>query len=113
MDEEKINEEVIEETQNTSGMSNQDLKNAISKTLEKIRTQALLLGAQSICSVILQKIVEFDAKPGKRTLNDYRRLAKDIEGFCRTGVSRKVNLDGTTSEKEATEEAASSENPES
>ena len=45
-------------------------------------------------------------KPGKRTLNDYRRLVKDIRGFCETGVSRKINADGTTSEK--TEEETTS-----
>ena len=97
MDEEKTNE-VIEEN-DTSTMSNDELKDAVSKTLEKIRTQALLLGAQSMCSVILQKIMEFEMKPGKRTLNDHRRLVKDIKSFCETGISRKVNPDGTTSEK--------------
>lgn len=108
MDDEKTNRVVEEEKdpRDTSDMSNQELKDAISQTLEKIRTQNLLLGAQSMCSVILQKIMEFEMKPGKRTLNDYRRLVKDIRGFCETGVSRKINADGTTSEK--TEEETTS-----
>ena len=113
MDEEKTNEVVEnEDPRDTSDMSNQGLKDAISQTLEKIRTQNLLLGAQSMCSVILQKIMEFEMKPGKRTLNDYRRLVKDIRGFCETGVSRKINADGTISEKPK-EETTSTEVAES
>lgn len=111
MDEEKTNE-VNEEVENdVSAMNNDDLKSAISQTLEKIRTQNLLLGAQSMCSVILQKIIEFETKPGKRTLNDHRRLVADIKKFCQTGISRKVNLDGTTSEK-TEEEIVSTESTE-
>lgn len=101
MDEEKTNE--VTEKSDTSGMSNQELKNAINQTVEKIRTQSLLLGAQTMCSAILQKIMEFDKKPGKRTLNDHRRLVKDIKEFCQTGISRKVNNDGTTSERKQPE----------
>lgn len=114
MDEEKTNELNEEEDtpKDTSAMTNEELKDAVSKTLEKIRTQALLLGAQSMCSVILSKIMEFETKPGKRTLNDHRRLVADIKKFCQTGVSRKVNPDGTTSEK-TEEETTSTEVAES
>ena len=76
------------------------LKKAVEDQLSKIRTQSLLLGAQTSCSVILQKIIAWDAQPGKRTLNDHRRLIKDIKSFCEVGVSRKVNPDGTTSPKD-------------
>lgn len=74
-----------------------ELAKAVEETLEGVRTQAMLLGAQSMCSVILQKIVAAKALPGKRSLRDYERLVKDIEQFCMTGLSRKVNPDGTTS----------------
>ena len=80
-----------------------ELKEKLSDAVEKLRTQAMLLGAQVICSVILQKIEAFQKQPGKRTMNDYKRLTKDIEQYCRTGVSRKVNDDGTTSEREESE----------
>lgn len=76
------------------------LKKAVENQLSKIRTQSILLGAQTSCSVILQKIIAWDAQPGKRTLNDHRRLIKDIKSFCEVGISRKVNPDGTTSPKE-------------
>ena len=72
------------------------LKGAIEEQLRKIQRQNLLIGAQTVCSVILEKIVVAMKQPGKRTMNDYKRLVKDIEGFCRTGLSRKVNADGET-----------------
>ena len=91
----------VEETNESdvSAMSNDELKVAIEGTLEKIRRQSMLLGAQAICSVVLQKILELEHKQGKITMNDYKRLVKDVKGFCQTGLSRKVNEDATTSEK--------------
>ena len=74
-----------------------ELKDAIEAQFEKIRTQSILLGAQTMCSVILQKIAAWEQQPGKRTLNDHRRIIKEVKEFCKTGVSRKVNPDGTTS----------------
>lgn len=79
------------------------LKEAVEKQLSKIRTQSMLIGAQTACSVILQKITAWEAQPGKRTLNDHRRLIKEIKEFCNVGVSRKVNPDGTTSPRDENE----------
>lgn len=70
------------------------LKDAIEAQLRKIQRQNMLIGAQTMCTVILEKITAAMSKPGKRTLNDYKRLVKDIETFCRTGLSRKINADG-------------------
>lgn len=107
MEDIKVNEVVEESTDN---MSDDDLKQAIGDKLEEIRTQNLLLGAQVICSVILQKITTVLSKPGKTSLRDYERLVKDISEFCKTGLSRKVNLDGTTSPiEEDTNESNTSE----
>lgn len=91
------------EEKSVEELTTDELKQAVNDTLERVRTQAMLLGAQVICSVILQKIEAFQGQPGKRTMNDYKRLTKDIEQYCRTGVSRKVNDNGTTSEKEENE----------
>jgi hypothetical protein len=86
-----------EEKKDVGSMDNNELKDAISETVKKVRTQALLLGSQAMCSTILQKIKAFEQKSGKLTLNDHRRLVADIKNFCEIGLSRKVNLDGTTS----------------
>lgn len=71
-----------------------DLKKAIENTMEKIRIQAMLLGGQTMLRVILGKITAAQNQPGKRTMNDYKRLIKDIEQFCNVGLSRQVNADG-------------------
>ena len=72
------------------------LKEAINEQLKKIQRQNLLLGAQTICHTVLEKILKAEMQPGKRTMNDYRRLIKDLKKFCETGLSRKVNTDGET-----------------
>lgn len=72
------------------------LKKAIEEQMRKLQRQNLLIGAQTVCRVVLEKIVTAEAKPGKRTMNDYKRLIKDIRKFCEVGLSRKVNADGET-----------------
>ena len=73
------------------------LENAIKEQLSNMYTKGLLTGAQAVCTVILTKIYEATNKP-KVTLRDYKRLMEYIVQFCKTGVSRKINDDGTTSE---------------
>ena len=72
------------------------LKEAVEEQLKKIQRQNLLIGAQTACTMVLNKIAAAMSQPGKRTMNDYKRLVKDIESFCRTGLSRKINADGET-----------------
>ena len=99
---------VIEES--TNNMPDDELKQAIEEKLEEIRTQNLLLGGQAICSIVLKKITTALNKPGKRSLRDYERLVNDIGAFCKTGLSRKVNTDGTTTPiEEETNESNTSE----
>ena len=96
------NETMVEEEQTTPmetlDQSNEEdpLKEAINEQLKKIQRQNLLLGAQTICHTVLEKILKAENQPGKRTMNDYRRLIKDLKKFCETGLSRKVNTDGET-----------------
>ena len=91
-------------TQTASEIGTTDeLKGAIEETLSKIRTQSMLLGAQAICQTILNKIYAFESSNHRKSANDYKRLIKDIKKFCETGLSRKVNLDGTTEPAEQAE----------
>ena len=113
MEENNTNVELEEESLDmvdegdTSKMTDDELKKAIEEQMSKLRTQSMLLGAQSICQVILQKIYTAKSKPGKKTYRGYERLIADIQKFCETGISRQVNTDGTTSEisKEDNDEA--------
>lgn len=104
MDETMMNS-TEELNENTSSTENDALKAAIEEQLSKIRRQSMLLGGQVMLHTVLNKIVTAMNKPGKRSLNDYRRLVKDIESFCRIGLSRKVNDDGETEpvEEESTD----------
>ena len=97
-----VNEATVEEEQKTPAETSEQsieedpLKEAINEQLKKIQRQNLLLGAQTICHTVLEKILKAENQPGKRTMNDYRRLIKDLKKFCQTGISRKVNTDGET-----------------
>lgn len=63
----------------------------IDDTIAKFHRQSLLLGGQSACKLILDKIIAFERKPGSKSNNDHKRLIKDIKNFCEVGLSRKVN----------------------
>lgn len=89
-------------SENTSSTEDDALKAAIEEQLSKIRHQSMLLGGQVMLHTVLNKIVTAMNKPGKRSLNDYRRLVKDLENFCKIGLSRKVNEDGETEPAEET-----------
>ena len=91
-----MDEEKTVEGQDANPMDNDDLKKAIEEQLSKIRRQSILIGAQTVCKVVLDKINAFESSPGSKSNNDHKRLIKDIKKFCETGVSRKVNADGAT-----------------
>lgn len=86
----------MDELSAQASSSDDQLKEAIETQMQKIARQNMLIGAQTICSVILQKIISAMNKPGKRTMNDYKRIIKDVQKFCEVGLSRKVNADGET-----------------
>ena len=67
------------------------LEEAMKKQFEKVRMAGLLAGSKGICGVIAQYIHQFNNSPGKRTLNDYRRLVKKINDFCSVSLSKKVD----------------------
>lgn len=77
-------------------VSEDALKEVMKEEFTKIARQNLLLGGQSACKIVLDKIITFKTKPGKPTMNDYKRLVKDIEHFCSIGLSRKVTAGGET-----------------
>lgn len=102
MDETKTNveleeENLVEQNEDVSSMNNDELKNAIDEQMRNLRRQSMLIGSQTACRVILEKLYAHHSKPGKKTYRDYERLFKEIKEFCETGISRKVNADGTTS----------------
>lgn len=80
--------------------SEDEIKTLVEEKMSQLRTQSMLLGAQAAMSVVNNKInttLSAEGK-GKISYRDYERLIKDIAQFCNIGLSRQVNLDGTTSE---------------
>lgn len=101
---EELNEEIVTEGEGTIEVpveiSEDTFKEVVEEELGKIRRQNLLLGAQTACKVVLDMIIAFKAKQGKPTMNDYKRLVKEIQKFCETGLSRKVTVDGETAPRD-------------
>ena len=97
---EELNEQTTlteEEVATTEqGLDEDKLKEVFNAQFKKLQRQSMLLGAQTILEVVRNKIRMLEVKPGKRTMNDYKRFIKDLKNFCDTGLSRKVNADGET-----------------
>ena len=89
-----LTEELNEDVSSNETPNNDALQAAIEEQLIKIRRQNLLLGSQVVCHTVLDKITTAMSKPGKRSMNDYKRLVKDLEQFCRTGLSRRIDKNG-------------------
>ena len=110
---EELNEEITEEevaATETDEASEDPFRKAIEEQMRKIQRQSMLIGAQTMCRVVLDKVLAFKTKQGKPTMNDYKRLVKDIQQFCETGLSRKVNADGETEPVEESTEVETVQN---
>ena len=83
MDENKtLNEvdEAVAEVDGMADMSNDELKEAINGTLERIRNQNMILGYRTACMTIMQMISGWH-KPNC-SHREYERIFKKVEEFC-------------------------------
>lgn len=83
MEENKVLNEVDEavaEVDETSAMSNDELKEAIDTTLERIRNQAMILGYRTACMTIMQMISGWHQPNCSH--REYERIFKKVEEFC-------------------------------
>ena len=67
-----------------------EIREVANEQFEKIRNQAMVLGIRVASQMVLDKITVAMSKPGKRSLNDYRRLVKEIEEFCNVAMKQKA-----------------------
>lgn len=81
-----------------------EFKKKVEDVVEKIRTQALLLGARSMCVTIANMIDADINKPGKRTMADMRRLVKKVRDFCQKAIDREVEQPKFGDEEESNDE---------
>ena len=70
-------------------LATEELKEAMNEQFTKIQNQAMVLGIRVASKMVLDKIAVAMSKPGKRSLNDYRRLIKEIEDFCNVAMTQK------------------------
>ena len=81
-----------------------ELKEKLSDAVEKLRTQAMLLGARAMTVTIANMIDADINKPGKRTMADMRRLVKKVRDFCQKAIDREVEQPKFGDEEESNDE---------
>lgn len=64
----------------TSAMTSEEFKEAISETLDKIRNNSMILGYRTACMTIMQLIAPWH-KPNC-SHREYERIFKKVEEFC-------------------------------
>lgn len=75
MTEETNIKEVIEEIK---GANEETLRSTVEKWFESTRTSGMKIGASYISAAIFGVIKKHTKKPGKVSLNDYRRMTDEI-----------------------------------
>lgn len=98
---------VVEDTTNEETAINDaenEFKTKVENVVEQIRTQALLLGARSMCVTIANMIDGDINKPGKRSMADMRRIVKKVRDFCQTAINHTVETPSFDDEEEKTDE---------
>lgn len=84
----------VEEENKSNLADNEEFKEAVQTQMRKLHNQGMVVGFQTACHTVLDRIYAFERKPGSKSANDYKRLIKDIKKFCETGVSRKMSKNG-------------------
>ena len=83
------NEDVVVDNEVTEEQKD-EFKDKVADVVEKIRTQALLLGARTMAVTIANIINAELNKPGKRTMADMRRTVKKVLDFCQKAIDHEV-----------------------
>jgi len=78
--------------ENIKNIDEEKLKESVNEVLEKVRTQAMLLGGRSMAMVIANIIDESMRQPGKRSMNDMKRIVKNVRDFCQKAIDVKVEI---------------------
>lgn len=97
MDENKtLNEvdEAVAEVDGVADMSNDELKEAINGTLERIRNQSMILGYRTACMTIMQMISGWH-KPNC-SHREYERIFKKVEDFCAKALKQEEKTNDET-----------------
>lgn len=94
-----------EENKVTEENNVDELKKDVQDVMEKIRTQSMLLGGRSMALVIARMIDSELNKPGKRTMNDMKRIVNGVRKFCQVAIDHPVETPKFGEDVENGEEA--------
>ena len=97
------NEDVVVDNDITDEQKD-EFKDKVADVVEKIRTQALLLGARTMAVTIANMIDGDINKPGKRSMADIRRIVKKVRDFCQKAIDHPVDEPKFGDEEESTDE---------
>jgi hypothetical protein len=89
-------DEAVAEVDETVPMSNDELKEAIDGTVQRIRTQAMILGYRTACMTIMQMISGWH-KPNC-SHREYERIFKKLEEFCGKALKQEEKTTETNEE---------------
>ena len=64
-----------------------ELEKTVTEQMTKLQNSSILIGAQTMCKMVLDMIFKFEGSPGKKSTNDYKRCIKEIKDFCNTGLN--------------------------
>lgn len=95
-------EQKAEQSDSTPEAGN-DFEELVYARMRKIYNDGMIVGFQTACNSVLDRIYAFERSTGKKSTNDYKRCLKDLKQFCEVGVSRKVNTGETTDLEESVE----------
>lgn len=87
IEDEQVQEDSVTETE---GLATDELKEKVSDVVEKIRTQAMLVGARAMCGTIANMIDAAMNAPGNRTMADMKRIVKKVRDFCQKAIDHPV-----------------------
>ena len=87
IEDEQVHEDSVAEPEE---VETDEFKEKVQDVVEKIRTQALLIGARSMTLTIANMIDSAMNAPGKRTMADMKRIIKKVRDFCQKAIDRPV-----------------------
>ena len=79
-----------EDNKNVEQVEIDEIKKLANDVIEQTRTHAMLLGGRSMAVVVANMIDEAMRQPGKRTMNDMRRIVKKVRDFCQVAIDHPV-----------------------
>lgn len=78
------------------------IREELEKAMDKVSANSKMVGARTVCKVILDKIIAFERTPGNKSNNDHKRLIKDIKSFCEIGLYSKAKNNNIEDEESET-----------